>query len=109
VVEPEGAAIIAGKPVTDSSHRIQGGGYAMADLTGVNADLIDGIIEVTDTDAIEASRRLAREEGIFAGFSAGACVTAAARLLNTDHPGATVAVVLADSGMKYLSTDLWPD
>jgi cysteine synthase A len=109
LIEPAGAAVIAGKPVTDPGHRIQGGGYAMPELTGVNPDLIDGIIEVSDTDAIEASRRLAREEGIFAGFSAGACATAAAHLLNTAHPGATVAVVVADSGMKYLSTDLWAE
>jgi cysteine synthase A len=107
LIEPEGAAVICGKPLTDPGHRIQGGGYAMAELTGVDGDLIDGTIEVSDTDAIEASRRLARTEGIFAGFSAGACLTAAARLLTTDHPGATVAVILADSGMKYLSTDLW--
>jgi cysteine synthase A len=107
VIEPEGAAVIAGRPLTDPGHRIQGGGYAMTELNGVSVDLIDGSIEVSDTHAIEASRRLARTEGIFAGFSAGACLTAAVRLLTTAHPGAIVGVVLSDSGMKYLSTDLW--
>ena len=107
VVEPEGAAALAGKPVTDPGHRIQGGGYAMSELEGVDSSTVDGMIQISDAAAIEASRRLAREEGIFAGFSAGACVAAAERLLTTDHPGATVAVVIADSGMKYLSTDLW--
>ncbi len=107
VVEPEGAAVLAGKPVTDPGHRIQGGGYAMGELDGLDAGTVDGMIQISDTAAIDASRRLAREEGIFAGFSAGACVAAAERLLATDHQGATVAVVIADSGMKYLSTDLW--
>lgn len=107
LVEPEGAAVLAGEEVVNPNHRIQGGGYAMEDLRGIEPDLVDGTIEVSDEDAIEASRRLAREEGIFAGFSSGACVTAAERLLSNEYPGATVAVVLADSGMKYLSTDLW--
>lgn len=107
LVEPAGAAVLAGKEVTDPGHRIQGGGYAMSELNGVEPDLVDGMIEVSDDEAIDASRRLAREEGIFAGFSAGACVAAAERLLTTDHPGATVGVVIADSGMKYMSTDLW--
>ncbi len=70
---------------------------------------IDGYLQVTDEEAIDAARRLAREEGIFAGFSSGAVVSAALSLLAHDHVGGTVAVVLADSGLKYLSTDLWPD
>lgn len=107
VVEPEGAAALAGKKVVNPDHRIQGGGYAMEHLAGVEGDLVDGMIEIPDHTAIETSRRLARTEGIFAGFSAGACVAAAEHLLTTDYPGATAAVVIADSGMKYLSTDLW--
>lgn len=107
LIEPEGAAALSGKPIVNPGHRIQGGGYAISELTGVDDDLIDGVIEVSDTAAIDASRRLARAEGIFAGFSAGACLAAAEHLLTTDHPGKTVAVVIADSGMKYLSTDLW--
>jgi cysteine synthase A len=107
VVEPEGAAVLAGKDVVNPSHRIQGGGYSMTSLGGLEPDLVDGLIEVSDEVAIDISRRLAREEGIFAGFSAGACVAAARQVLQNTHPGATVAVVIADSGMKYLSTDLW--
>ncbi len=57
--------------------------------------------------AIETARRLALEEGIFAGFSSGANVAAALRLLQTDCRGGTVAVLMCDSGLKYLSTDLW--
>jgi len=107
VVEPQGAAALAGTAVVNPSHRIQGGGYAMSDLNGLDPSLVDGMLEVSEAEAIAATRRLAAEEGIFAGFSSGACVAAAMHLLNTRHPGSTAAVVLADSGMKYLSTDLW--
>ncbi len=109
LIEPEGAAALAGRDVVEPAHRIQGGGYSMDHLEGLDTRLVDGYLEVADSTAIEASRRLAHQEGIFAGFSAGACVAAAEHLLGTTHPGATVGVVIADSGMKYLSTDLWPD
>lgn len=107
VVEPAGAAVLAGEPLTEPGHRIQGGGYSMTSLPLLDPALVDGFLQVPDSDAIDAARRLAREEGIFAGFSSGAVVSAAERLLAGVHPGATIAVVLADSGMKYLSTDLW--
>jgi cysteine synthase A len=107
LVEPEGAAVLAGQPLIDPSHRIQGGGYAMPDLPLLDPALVDGHLAVDDEDAIDGARRLARQEGILAGFSAGACLVAAEALLRTRHPGATAAIVLADSGMKYLSTDLW--
>ncbi len=107
VVEPAGAAALAGERVSDPSHRIQGGGYSMAPLPLIDSDLIDGYLTVHDSDAIDAARRLARLEGILAGFSAGAVLAAAEKLLAQTHAGQTVAVVLADSGMKYLSTDLW--
>jgi len=84
-------------------HRIQGGGYSMAELPLVNRDHVDGSITIGDEEAIPAARRLAREEGIFAGFSSGANVAASLRLL----PGRTVVTLINDSGMKYLSTDLW--
>ncbi|MCJ7434494.1 MAG: pyridoxal-phosphate dependent enzyme, partial [Anaerolineales bacterium] len=74
----------------------------------INKDLIDGYLQVTDTEAMEITRRLAKEEGIFAGFSSGANVAAAMQLLKTTYKGKTIAVLLSDSGLKYLSTDLWP-
>lgn len=109
VVEPAGAAILGGKPVTNPNHRIQGGGYSMSDLSLINKNHIDGYLQVTDEDAMVMARRLAKEEGIFAGFSSGANVAAAIRLLNTTCRGKTIAVLLSDSGLKYLSTDLWPE
>lgn len=106
-IEPEGAAALAGEPVEEPGHRIQGGGYAMTSLPILDPELVDGYLQVSDVDAIEATRRLARTEGIFAGYSGGACVAAAETLLRGRHAGGTVVVVVADSGMKYLSTDLW--
>jgi cysteine synthase A len=109
VVEPAGAAVLAGEPVTDPNHRIQGGGYSMTEIPLLDGVPVDGFLQVTDEVAISTARRLAREEGIFAGFSSGAVVAAALRLLRDAHRGGSVAVVLADSGLKYLSTDLWPE
>src|SRR5262245_19328220 len=109
VLEPAGSAVLAGQGVVDPNHRLQGGGYAMADLPLLRGVPIDGYLTIGDEEAIRVARRLAREEGIFAGFSSGAVVAAALRLLADAHAGGTVAVVLADSGLKYLSTDLWPE
>ena len=107
IVEPADAAVLAGKKVTNPNHRIQGGGYSMPELTLVNKNYIDGYLQVSDQEAMEMSRRLAREEGIFAGFSSGTNVAAAMQLLKTTHQGKTIVVLLSDSGLKYLSTDLW--
>ena len=107
VVEPAEAAILAGKPLTNPNHRIQGGGYSMTELPLINKDLIDGYLQVTDEEAMEMTRRLAKEEGIFGGFSSGTNVAAAVQLLKTTCQGRTIALLLSDSGLKYLSTDLW--
>ena len=79
----------------------------MPALPLLNPAHIDGFLHVTDEDAIATARRLAREEGIFAGFSSGANAAAALHLLRTSLPGRTVVVLLCDSGLKYLSTDWW--
>ena len=107
VVEPAGAAILAGKDVTDQNHRIQGGGYSIAELDFINPSHVDGYLQVGDEVAISVARRLAAEEGIFAGFSSGANVAAALQLLDGPCRGLAVAVFICDSGLKYLSTDLW--
>jgi cysteine synthase A len=79
----------------------------MADLPLLDKNYIDGYLKVTDEQAIAMARRLAREEGIFAGFSSGANVAAAMELLLTKFQGQTAVVLICDSGLKYLSTDLW--
>jgi len=107
IVEPATAAVLAGEKVTNPNHRIQGGGYLMKNLEMLNPEHIDGYVKVTDEEAVATARRLAKEEGVFAGFSSGANVFAAMQLLENEHRGQTIAVLLNDSGLKYLSTDLW--
>ncbi|HZH15550.1 MAG TPA: pyridoxal-phosphate dependent enzyme [Archangium sp.] len=104
-VEPEGAAFLAGQSVTQPSHRIQGGGYSRA-LPLFDASLCDGYVQIGDKEAIHTARELARREGIFGGFSTGANVAAALRLLR-QQPGGVVVCLACDSGLKYLSTDLY--
>ena len=107
LVEPDGAAVLSGDSVTYPNHRIQGGGYSMADLPMIDDELVDGYLKVSDKQAIQTARRLAKTEGIFGGFSSGANVAAAMNLLETDFKGQTAVVLICDSGLKYLSTDLW--
>ena len=80
----------------------------MPSLTFLRPEHIDGYLKVTDEEAMIAARKLAREEGIFAGFSSGANLAAAIKLLRGPCQGKTVAILINDSGLKYLSTDLWP-
>ena len=107
IVEPEGAAALRGEAVTNPEHPIQGGGYSMSALSQLEDVSPDGFLTVSSGDAVDCARRLASEEGIFAGFSTGANLSAALELLNGRLPGATIAIIACDSGMKYLSTDLW--
>ena len=79
----------------------------MACLPMLEPAHIDGFLQVSDEQAIAAARRLAREEGIFAGFSSGANLAAALQLLGGPCRGKTIATLICDSGLKYLSTDLW--
>lgn len=107
LVEPDGAAVLSGAAVHEMAHPIQGGGYAMADLALLEGVSADGYCRVDGDTARETARALAREEGIFAGFSAGANVAAALELLAGPEKGGTIGVIICDSGLKYLSTDLW--
>jgi len=107
VVEPEGAAVLAEEPVRAPDHRIQGGGYAIPQLEFVKPEHVDGYLKVSDGEAVHAARQLAKEEGIFAGFSSGANLAAALQLIQGPLKGETVAIMICDSGLKYLSTELW--
>jgi cysteine synthase A len=109
-VEPATAPVLSGKPVTRANHKIQGGGYSMRPPLW-DDKLVDGTLLVTDEEAIRWGRDLARVEGIFGGFSAGANLAAAMRLLQASQAAAEparVVFLVNDSGLKYLSTDLWP-
>jgi len=107
VVEPKDAAAIAGSPITRPNHPIQGGGYAIADLDFLRGVPVDGYLAVSGEEARDMTRALAAEEGVFAGFSSGANVAAALQLLAGELRGKCVAVVICDSGLKYLTTGLW--
>jgi cysteine synthase A len=103
-VEPaESAVLSGGRP---GAHRIEGIGIGylppMWDPT-----LPDDIVPVSTADAEEMARRLAREEGLFAGTSSGANVLAAIQLGQRLGPQARVATLLVDSGLKYLSTKVY--
>lgn len=106
IVEPSSAAFLAQKTVINPNHKIQGGGYTM-ELPLINKDLVTDFIQITDEEAIETTRELAKKEGIFAGFSSGANVAAALKLLRGVEKGANIALTINDSGLKYLSTDLY--
>lgn len=103
-VEPaESAVLSGGQP---GSHRIEGVGIGQIPFLWDPA-LADAIEKVSTSEAEEMTRRLAREEGIFVGTSSGANVVAALRVAEKLGPEATVAIILVDDGMKYLSTDLF--
>lgn len=108
-VEPEGAEAVSAGDRTRPDHPIQGGGYMMADLAHLHDADIAGFMTVSGTEAREHARLLARREGVFGGFSAGANLAAAVKLLRGPEQGGNVAFVVCDSGLKYLSTDLWED
>lgn len=107
IVEPEGAAVLAGEAAQNPNHPIQGGGYSKSDLAFLDTSVIDGYLQVSGEHAADVTRDLARLEGVFGGFSAGANVAAALKLLEAPMSGSTIAVIICDSGLKYLSTDLW--
>ncbi len=107
VVEPATAPALAGGPITNPSHKIQGGGYCRTDLPLLDRTLVQDYLTVTDDEAIAGARMLAAEEGVFAGFSSGAHLAAALHLLQQRERGATIAFLICDSGLKYLSTDLY--
>jgi cysteine synthase A len=103
--EPAEAAYF-GNPGGGGSHKIQGCGYSR-ELPLLDRSLVDGFISVTDDEAAEGARTLARFEGIFGGFSSGAHAAAARRLLEGPERGKSVLFLICDSGLKYLSTELY--
>ncbi len=96
--------MLSGKP--SGSHRIEGtgAGFVVPLWTGTLADEIQ---TVSTQEAMATARRLARLEGIFAGTSTGANVAVALRVAERLGPDHTVVTVAVDSGMKYLSTELY--
>ena len=103
-VEPENAAILAGGTI--GTHIQMGiGDGIIPDI--LNRDIYDSIYVVTDSEAIETARRLAREEGLMVGISSGTNVAAALKLAKKLGPGKTVVTVLPDTAERYYSTLLF--
>ena len=103
-VEPAESPVLAGGSA--GPHRIEGVGIGYTPPLW-KPNLVDGILPVGTDDAKEMTRRLAREEALFAGTSSGASVVAAIRVAEELGPDAMVVTLMADSGLKYLSTDVY--
>jgi cysteine synthase A len=102
--EPAESAVLSGKP--KGAHRIEGIGIGFVPPQWRPAD-VDEIVSATTEEAAHMCRRLAREEGIFAGTSTGLNVIAALRVAGRLGPEATVVTVMIDSGLRSLSTDVY--
>ena len=103
-VEPAESAVLAGGP--SGSHHIEGIGIGFVPPL-CHGDEVDEIVPVSTAEAKAMARRLAREEGVFAGTSTGANVVAALRVAARLGAGATVLTIACDSGLRYLSTDVF--
>jgi cysteine synthase A len=104
VVEPAESAVLQGGQT--GPHKIEGVGIGYTPPLWEPA-LVDEIMSVKTDDAKEMARRLAREEALFAGTSSGANVIAAIRVAEKLGPNANVVTLMSDSGLKYLSTDVY--
>lgn len=112
-VEPSASPVLtqhrAGEVLKPAPHKIPGigAGFLPANL---DLALVDDIQQVSNEEAVQYARRLAREEGIISGISCGAAVAVAARYArHPDNAGKTIVVILPDSGERYLSSILFED
>jgi cysteine synthase len=104
-VEPAGSPVLSGG--SPGTHGIQGLGADFIPSV-LDTGVYDEAVAVTDKDAFEMARRLARDEGVLVGMAAGACVWAAVQVARRpEHAGKLVVVILPDSGERYLSTPLF--
>jgi cysteine synthase A len=104
VVEPAESAVLSGGP--PGAHRIEGIGIGRTPPLW-EPSLVSAVLPVSTPDAEAMARRLAREEALFAGTSSGANVVAALRVAERLGPGKTVVTLMVDSGLKYLSGDVY--
>ena len=103
-VEPSGSAVLSGR--ASGHHKIQGIGEGFIPKV-MRQDLADEIVAVSDDEAFAMARRLWKEEGIMGGISSGANVYAALKIGTGLKPGSVIVTIIADSGLRYLSTELF--
>ncbi len=103
-IEPANSAVLSGNPA--GSHKIQGIGAGFIPRV-LNLELVDNIITVSDEDAIETCRQLARQEALLLGISSGAAVFAALQLADKIGKGKKILAIAPDSADKYISTELF--
>jgi cysteine synthase len=103
-VEPDESAVLSGR--ASGSHKIEGIGIGFIPPLW-QPDLVNEIITVSTEEAMTMARRLAKEEGIFAGTSTGANIVAACKIAERLGRGKTVATLIVDSGLRYISTPLY--
>jgi cysteine synthase len=97
---------LSGKPA--GSHKIEGIGIGFIPPHW-KPEEVDEILTGSTEEAVQMCRRLAREEGVFAGVSSGLNVIAALRVAERLGPDATVVTLMVDSGLRYLSTDVYQE
>lgn len=103
-VEPDASAVLSGR--NSAPHKIQGIGAGFVPDV-LNLDLIDKIVTVTDEEAFDTARRMAKEEGLLVGVSSGAAVYAALKIAQELSPEDKVVTIAPDTGERYLSMDLF--
>ena len=103
-VEPDESAVLSG--AESGSHSIEGIGIGFLPPLW-EPEAVDQIVRVPTAEAKAMARTLAQREGIFAGTSSGANIVAALQVARRLGPGATVATIIVDSGLRYLSTDVY--
>jgi len=103
-VEPAASSVLRGE--APGYHKIQGIGAGFTPVI-LDTDIYDEVVSVSDEEATNYTRRLARKEGILVGISSGASCAAAVRVAKRRGEGKTVLTIFCDTGERYLTTDLF--